>query len=362
MILTDPLSIGQLTLLGRVMLAPMAGVTAWPTRLLCREMGCAFAVTEMVSVKSILYSPDMPAVLDLLERGDEEGPLALQLFGAEPSDFSGAIALLNDRGRLAAFDAVDINMGCPAQKITRSGAGSALLLDLPRAARIVAATVRAVESTHPAMPVTVKTRLGWGAGDRSAVRLARMAWDEGAAAVTVHGRTRDQQYSGDADLEGVAAVKAAVSIPVIGNGDVASRADAERMIRETHCDGVMIGRSAIGNPWVFSRVLHSEAVEPTAAERLAMALRHARIQCAWRGGQRGMVELRGQLGWYMKGLPGAATWRASVYGLGCVGALEAFIKTIGTNTNTSTNAGGMNDGRRKEQADYIGGRTSQAGE
>ncbi|MDR2657255.1 MAG: tRNA dihydrouridine synthase DusB [Oscillospiraceae bacterium] len=330
--LTDPLSIGRLTLSGRVVLAPMAGITAWPTRLLCRGMGCALASTEMVSVKSILYSPDMPAVLNLLERGDEEGPLALQLFGAEPDDFSGAITLLNDRGHFGhstAFDAVDINMGCPAPKITRSGAGSALLLDLPRAAQIVAATVRAVESAHPAMPVTVKTRLGWGAGDRSAVRLARMAWDEGAAAITVHGRTRDQQYSGDADLEGVAAVKAAVPIPVIGNGDVASRADAERMMRETHCDGVMIGRAAIGDPWVFSRVLHNEAVEPTAAERLSMALRHARIQCAWRGGQRGMVELRGQLGWYMKGLPGAALWRASVHGLGCVGALEALIsKTL----------------------------------
>jgi nifR3 family TIM-barrel protein len=305
----------------------MAGVTAWPMRKLCREMGCAGASTEMISVKSVLFSPDAPAVLDLLERGDETGPLALQLFGAEAGDFADAVRLLDGSGRLARFDAVDINMGCPAPKVTRSGAGSALLNDLPRAAAIVGATVRALESIRPGMPVTVKTRLGWDARDGSAVTLARMARDAGAAAIAVHGRTRGQQYSGAVDLEGIAAVKAAVSIPVIGNGDVSTAGDMERMVRETGVDGVMVGRAAIGSPWVFRRVLYNEGT-PTPAQRLDIALRHARAHCAWRGQARGMTELRGQLGWYTRGLPGASKWRSGVHALSSVDGLEELIRMV----------------------------------
>jgi nifR3 family TIM-barrel protein len=281
----------------------------------------------MVSVKSVKRAPDSPALACLFERGSEDGLLALQLFGAEPEDFAEAISTLDARGILARFGAIDINMGCPAPKVTRAGAGSALLNDLPRAAAIIAATVRAADAARSGTPVTVKTRLGWDARDGSAERLARLARDEGAASITIHGRTRAAMYSGAVDLEGIARVKSAVSIPVIGNGDVASAADAERMIRETGVDGVMIGRAAIGNPWVFRSVSRGEP-PPPPGERLYTALRHAREHCLWRGEARGMVELRGQLGWYARGLSGAAKWRAAASRLTCARELETLIKTV----------------------------------
>jgi nifR3 family TIM-barrel protein len=341
--LNVPLTIGSMTLSNRVMLAPMAGVTAWPARELCRRMGCAYAVTEMVSVKSVLYSPDLPALLALLDRGDESGPLGLQLFGAEPADYAEAITTLHRLGRLSRYDAIDINMGCPAPKVWRSGAGSALLAEPERAAAIVASCVnalRAIGSDASSMPVTVKTRLGESIRDGSAVRLARMVQDEGAAAITVHGRTRDQQYSGKADLEGIAQVKAAVSIPVIGNGDIASADDALSMMRQTGCDGIMIGRAAIGFPWTFRRVLDASvnaysstglttglSAEPALTERLDMALTHASMHCAWRGEQRGMIELRGQLSLYMKGMPGAGRWRVNAHNLCDIDSLRELIRS-----------------------------------
>ncbi|GHU69895.1 tRNA-dihydrouridine synthase [Clostridia bacterium] len=324
--LNEPLSLGRLRLDNRVMLAPMAGVTAWPMRVLCRECGCAYAVTEMVSVKSLLYSPaDLPALADLLACGPGEKPLALQLFGAEAADFAAVIPLLNDRGWLERFDAIDINMGCPAPKVTKSGAGSALLTDLPRAARIIRAVVSGLEALRIALLVTVKARLAWEDGGYSAVELARIAEDEGASAFIIHGRTRAQQFSGTVDLDGIAAVKAAVSIPVIGNGDITNAADAQRMLSETGCDGLMIGRAAIGNPWIFRRILGGESTPPNVSERLEMALRHARLQVGWQGEARGITALRAQLGWYLKGLPGAALWRARTQSVSSIAELSAII-------------------------------------
>ena len=228
---------------GSAALAPMAGVTDMPFRLLCFEQGCDYAVTEMVSARGFLCGGEKSAaVRALLCRDPAEGPVALQLFGHDPHDFSEAVRRLEGRG----FCGVDINMGCPAPKIVGNGDGSALLKDLPRAARIIAA----VRAATP-LPVTVKMRLGWDAAHPVAEALSRIAEAEGANAVTVHGRTREQFYSGTADWDAIARVKAVVHIPVIGNGDLYTAEDALARMRRSGCDGVSFARGATGNPWIF---------------------------------------------------------------------------------------------------------------
>lgn len=294
-------SIGGLTFGPTAILAPMAGVTDWPFRLLCRQMGCRLAYTEMVSAKGYLMNPSHAQVF--LQAPPEDAPLALQLFGAQP-DAMGEAAM---RLRELPFAMVDINMGCPAPKITGNGEGSAMMKNLPLAARVIEAVVK-----NAGKPVTVKFRKGWDDADINAVAFARMAEQSGAAAVTVHGRTRMQQYAGRADWDIIGQVKAAVGIPVIGNGDVDSAQAAARMMHQTGCDAVMIGRAVLGNPWVFTGFDGGQAIVPTSPMRAQTALKHLQTHVAWKGERLGVPEMRKHIAWYIKGMPGAAALRERV--------------------------------------------------
>ena len=312
------LRIGNLSLADGAVLAPMAGVTDLPFRLLCHEQGSALAVTEMVSAKGFLCAPqNQQAIQNLLLHLPQEGPVALQLFGHEPEVMAEAAKRLSSRG----FVAIDLNMGCPAPKITGGGDGSALLRDLPLASRIIAAVRKAT-----ALPLTVKTRLGWDEKTPVAIPFARMAEAEGADALTVHGRTRMQFYAGEADWVPIGEVKAALRIPVIGNGDIFSADDALQRLRETGCDAVMIGRGSMGNPWIFRQIeasLRGESVPPpTPEERVQTALRHARMLCAWKGEPVAIREMRKHAAWYTRGLTGAAKMRTRIQQASTLGELE----------------------------------------
>lgn len=318
------MQIRNLSLPDGAVLAPMAGVTDLPFRLLCREMGSAFAVTEMVSAKGFLCAPqNQTAIRSLLLRAPQEGPVALQLFGHEPKSVAQAAARLSDCG----FAAIDLNMGCPARKITGGGDGSALLRNLPLAASIIAATRKATP-----LPLMVKMRLGWDADSIVAMPFARMAEEMGADALTVHGRTRAQMYAGKADWEAIAAVKESVRIVVIGNGDIATAEDAMLRMRQSGCDAVMVGRGALGNPWIFhqiSQALSGAAVDhPSARERVAMALRHARMLMAWKGEGIALREMRKHGAWYTKGLTGAAQARVYVQRANTLSDLEEALRMV----------------------------------
>ncbi len=291
-------------------LCPMAGVTDVTFRLICRELGAAFATTEMVSAKGYLMSPGHRAAIQLLLHAAHEGPLGVQLFGRDPEAVAEAARRLSDQG----FSFVDLNMGCPAPKIVSGGEGSALLKEPLLAGRVIEATVRAVH-----IPVTVKIRSGWDPAHVNAPEVARIAQDAGAAAVTVHARTRDQFYSGRADRRVIADVVRAVSIPVIGNGDIASGNDALSMLRETGCAGVAVGRAARGNPWLFREIACAMRGEthapPSIDERLTMAMRHLDMLAALHGEERAVREMRGHVASYAHGSKGCARLRARVMAL-----------------------------------------------
>ena len=313
--------IGTLELPPGAGLAPMAGVTDCPMRRLCFEMGAAWAVTEMLSAKGYVCAPQGTRAMDsILARGNDEGVLGLQLFGNDPVFMEEAARRLS-RGR---FDFIDINLGCPAHKIVGNGEGSALMRDPERARQVIRAAVRSSR-----LPVTVKIRSGWDEYSVNAPQIARIAQDEGAAAVTVHARTRAQMYAGRADRHVIAEVKRAVSIPVIGNGDVRSAEDYFAMIRETGCDGVAVGRGAQGNPWVFAQILAAVKGEPWAppspAERISLILRHARMQADWLGEPRAMREMRKHVAWSVQGMPGAARVRERVNSVESFDALEQLL-------------------------------------
>ena len=299
----------------------MAGVTDSPMRRLCFEKGAAWAVTEMLSAKGYVYAPQgTRAMENILARGNDEGILGLQLFGSEPAFMEEAARRLSDRG----FDFIDINMGCPAHKIVGNGEGSALMRDPELARRVIRATVRG-----SGLPVTVKIRSGWDEGSINAPLIARIAQDEGAAAVTVHARTRMQMYAGRADRNVIAEVKKAVSIPVIGNGDVRNAEDYSAMIRETGCDGVAVGRGAQGNPWLFAEILAAAKGEPyeppSPAERISLILRHARMQTEYLGEALAMREMRKHVAWSIQGMPGAARLREKVNAIQTYDALETLL-------------------------------------
>lgn len=307
---------------GRVILAPMAGVTDLPFRLLCKEKGADLIYTEMVSAKGIYYnSKNTEALMEIRE---EERPAALQLFGSEPDIISSMAARIEERN----FDILDLNMGCPVPKVVNNGEGSALLKNIPLAEKIIGSTVKAVRK-----PVTVKFRKGFHDGEEQAVDLAKAAEAAGAAAVAVHGRTREQYYSGTADWDIIRRVKDSVSIPVIGNGDVFSGEDAERMFLQTGCDAVMVGRGAKGNPWIFSQIKHyfetgKTLPKPDLRELLAMILRHAKMQTEWKGELYGMRQMRSHFAWYTSGYPNSAAMRRRVNEIEKIGDLERIIESV----------------------------------
>ena len=293
------MNIASVRLEGNVFLAPMAGVTDFPFRLLCREMGCALAFTEMVSAKGMLLAPPgNRAARELLLTSPQEGPVALQLFGREPQTVAEAARRLAGDGR---FCLVDLNMGCPAPKIAGSGEGSGLLREPDLAVRVAEAVVRASP-----VPVTVKLRMGWDEDSLVYEELGRRLQEVGVSALTLHARTRRQFYAGRADWDAIARLKRAVSIPVIGNGDVTCLQDARRMMEQTGCDAAMIGRAAMGNPWVFA------GRDPSPRERVEGALRHARMLMAFKGEAVAMREMRGHVACYVRGLHGAARIRERV--------------------------------------------------
>ena len=305
------------------MLAPMAGVTDMPYRVICHEMGCPMAVSEMVSAKGYLLAPkDNRATRELLAVSPaEEGAVALQIFGHEPDVMAKAAERLTADGRYAMLD---INMGCPVPKIVGNGEGSALMRDPVHAAEIVKGVVQA---SH--VPVTVKMRLGFEEGSETYLLLGQLVEESGAAMITLHARTRSQLYEGKADWDAIRKLKERVSIPVVGNGDVASWQDAFRMIETTGCDGVAIGRAAQGNPWVFRQIADAMAgrpVEmPTNAEKLAVIMRHARDLAALKGEPVAVREMRRHVVCYVRGMRDAAKLRGRVNELTTLEQLEETL-------------------------------------
>lgn len=289
-----------------LVLAPMAGITDLPFRIICRELGAGLVYSEMVSAEALIRNQGK--TFTLLRSDPAEKPVAFQIFGSRPASMAAAARILSQRP----LDCIDINMGCPVPKVLKSGSGSALLRDLTLAREIMDAVVGA-----SAVPVTVKIRLGWDANSIIALDLAQAAEAAGVAAVTIHARTRTQGFSGSADWSMIKAVKDAVGIPVIGNGDVRSGPDAGKMRDETGCDGIMIGRACQGNPWIFREAKQyletgTPPAPPTPQEKEKTIHRHLQEIVALRGEHVGVREMRKHLCWYSKGLPGGAEFRTRV--------------------------------------------------
>ena len=313
------LRIGNTVLENNVILAPMAGVTDLPFRVLCREQGAGCVVTEMVSAKAVLYNNKNTR--ELLQIDPAERPAAVQLFGSEP-DIMAEIAARLEEGP---YDYIDVNMGCPAPKIVKNGEGSCLMKTPELVGKIVRSLVESQKK-----PVTIKFRKGFDEEHINAVEIAKIAEANGASAVAVHGRTREQYYSGKADWDIIREVKAAVQIPVIGNGDIFTPQDAKNLLEHTGCDAIMVGRGAQGNPWIFKRILHylktGELLpEPTAQERVEKALRHSQMLIAYKGEYIGIREMRKHMAWYMKGLPGAAELRGKLNYAETMAEMEALL-------------------------------------
>jgi len=286
--------------------APIAGVSDLAFRLLARRNGADLVFTEMISSASLTRNPGLNARHIMTD--DEERPVAAQIFGADPDEMARAASILSEKG----FDLIDINIGCPVRKVIRSGAGSALLRDIRKARKVIHAVVHA---TH--LPVTVKTRSGWDQESLCAVDLALAAEDAGAAALTLHPRTKSQAFCGRSDWEIIRKVKASLKIPVIGNGDIKVPEDGERMFRETHCDGIMIGRAAMGNPWIFSSLrsllLYGKADPRPDPETIKQTLlMHLKMEVELKGGK-GVPYMRKFAGWYSRGLPGSAEFRNRIH-------------------------------------------------
>lgn len=314
------LKIGSVTLDNNILLAPMAGVTDLPFRLLCREQEAGLVCMEMVSAKAILYKNKNTE--SLLTIHPQEGPVSLQLFGSDPKILSEMARQIEERP----FSILDINMGCPVPKVVGNGEGSALMRQPKLVEEIVTAVVKAVKK-----PVTVKIRKGFNDTCVNAVEIARIAEQCGAAAVMIHGRTREQYYTGEADWEIIAKVKDKLSIPVIGNGDIKDGASAEAILRRTGCDGIMVGRAARGNPWIFRQIaayLQDGTVlpAPEKEEIRAMILRHAKMQLAYKGEYTGIREMRKHVSWYTAGMPDSARLRRTVNMVESFAALEELVR------------------------------------
>ncbi len=311
--------IARVHVANRLVLAPMAGVCDAPFRRICKEMGCGLVYTEMISAMALVY--DNRRTLEMIRIFDDERPVAVQLFGSDPDVMARAAATVEQLGA----DILDINMGCPAPKIVRSGEGAALMCRPGLAWEIV----RAVRAACT-VPVTVKIRKGWDEETANAVEFAMGCVEAGADAVAVHGRTRAEGYSGAADWSVIARVAQAVPVPVLGNGDVDSPEAAARMLDKTGCAAVMVGRGALGNPWIFRRALSLISTgqllpEPGARERIAMAIRHLKDVAAFKGDEVAASQMRKHLAWYVRGLRGAARVREAIMAAPTLSALQGVL-------------------------------------
>ena len=316
------LQIGNVTLENNLILAPMAGVTDRPCRLLCKEQGAGLLCMEMVSAKALLYKNKNTE--ELLTIDPRENPVSLQLFGSDPDIMSEMAKQIEERP----FDILDINMGCPVPKVVNNGDGSALMKNPLLAGQIIEKTARAIQK-----PVTVKIRKGFDDDHVNAVEMAHIAQESGAAAIAVHGRTREQYYSGKADWDIIRQVKEAVSIPVIGNGDIKTAEDVIAMEQQTGCDGFMIARGAEGNPWIFRQILHyfetgEKLAKPTFAEVTEMLLRHARMQLDFKGEYTGIREIRKHAAWYTAGYRNSSKLRGRINEVESDEDLQALFEEV----------------------------------
>ncbi len=316
------MKIGNFEINGYAALAPMAGVADRAFRELCIEFGAAYVVSEMVSSKGLIMHDRKSDIL--MKLGENEKPAAVQIFGCEPETMAQAAKKAASTGCCA----VDINMGCPAPKIAGNGGGSALMRDPDLAARITEACVKAVD-----IPVTVKFRAGWDEDNLNAVEMARLQENAGAAAITVHGRTRKQMYAPPVNLDIIRQVKEAVKVPVIGNGDIVDAASAENMLKVTGCDFIMVGRGALGAPWLFTQINEyfrngTIIPEPPIEEQMAVMLRHIENLCRYKGDYIGMREARKHAAWYIKGIRGAAALRQEIGALESLDGLKLIAEKV----------------------------------
>ena len=300
-----PIKIGNVEISNNIFLAPMAGVTDMPFRRLCKEFGAGMIYTEMASSKAVHYGSEKTK--GIYEVFEDERPIGIQIFGSDPDVMAETASELSEYA-----DIIDINMGCPANKIVKNGEGSALMKNLKLAEEIITKVVRASR-----VPVTVKMRKGWDDTHVNAVELAQIAESSGVKLITVHGRTREDMYSGEADLDIIKKVKDSVRIPVIGNGDITSGEKAKKMFEVTGCDGIMIGRGAQGNPWIFKSILEylengKLLPEPGINDKINMALKHLKLSKEYKGEYVAVREMRKHIAWYLKGVPGNSQLKETI--------------------------------------------------